>query len=116
MFVVLAALVLMHLIALHEGAGSTNPLGISGNSDRIAFAPYFLFKDLVTIFIFILVLSIFIFFMPNALGDSENYIPANPLSTPAAIVPEWWKKKMPLNLAICWKVLMPYILTRFITL
>jgi ubiquinol-cytochrome c reductase cytochrome b subunit len=50
---VLAALVLMHLIALHERAGSSNPLGVSGNSDRLAFAPFFLFKDLVTIFIFI---------------------------------------------------------------
>lgn len=88
---VLAALALMHLIALHDRAGSGNPLGISGNSDRLAFAPYFLFKDLITIFIFILVLSIFVFFMPNSLGDSENYVLANPLSTPASIVPEWCK-------------------------
>jgi ubiquinol-cytochrome c reductase cytochrome b subunit len=87
---VLAALALMHLIALHDRAGSGNPLGISGNSDRLAFAPYFIFKDLITIFIFILVLSIFVFFIPNSLGDSENYVPANPLSTPASIVPEWY--------------------------
>jgi len=87
---VLAALALMHLIALHDRAGSSNPLGISGNSDRLAFAPYFIFKDLITIFIFILVLSIFVFFIPNSLGDSENYVPANPLSTPASIVPEWY--------------------------
>jgi len=87
---VLAALVLMHLIALHERAGSSNPLGVSGNSDRLAFAPFFLFKDLVTIFIFIWVLSIFVFFMPNSLGDSENYVIANPMQTPAAIVPEWY--------------------------
>ena len=87
---VLAALVLMHLIALHDSAGSGNPLGISGTYDRIPFAPYFLFKDLVTIFIFIGVLSIFVFFMPNALGDSDNYIMANPMQTPPAIVPEWY--------------------------
>jgi len=87
---VLAALVLMHLIALHDGVGSSNPLGISGNYDRIPFAPYFLFKDLVTIFIFFFVLSAFVFFMPNALGDSENYIMANPMQTPSAIVPEWY--------------------------
>jgi ubiquinol-cytochrome c reductase cytochrome b subunit len=80
----------MHLIALHDRAGSSNPLGISGNADRLAFAPYFIFKDLITIFIFIFVLSVFVFFMPNALGDSENYIPANPMQTPAAIVPEWY--------------------------
>jgi ubiquinol-cytochrome c reductase cytochrome b subunit len=87
---VLAALVLMHLIALHDTAGSSNPLGISGNYDRVTFAPYFLFKDLITIFLFIFVLSIFVFFMPNVLGDSDNYIMANPMQTPAAIVPEWY--------------------------
>jgi ubiquinol-cytochrome c reductase cytochrome b subunit len=87
---VLAALVLMHLIALHDTAGSGNPLGIAGTYDRVPFAPYYLFKDLITIFIFIFVLSFFVFFMPNALGDSDNYIMANPMQTPAAIVPEWY--------------------------
>jgi len=87
---VLAALVIMHLIALHEVAGSSNPLGISGNYDRLPFAPYFVFKDLITIFMFIFVLSMFVFFMPNALGDSDNYIMANPMQTPPAIVPEWY--------------------------
>ncbi len=87
---VLAALVIMHLIAFHDTAGSSNPIGISGNYDRLPFAPYFLFKDLVTIFLFIFVLSLFIFFVPNLLGDSENYIMANPMQTPAAIVPEWY--------------------------
>ena len=80
----------MHLIALHDTAGSSNPLGISGNYDRLPFAPYFLFKDLITIFMFIFVLSLFVFFMPNVLGDSENYIMANPMQTPPAIVPEWY--------------------------
>ena len=87
---VLAALALMHLIALHDSAGSGNPLGVSGNYDRLPFAPYFIFKDLITIFIFILVISIFVFFMPNILGDSENYVMANPMQTPPAIVPEWY--------------------------
>jgi len=87
---ILVALVLMHLIALHDSAGSGNPLGVSGTYDRIPFAPYYLFKDLITIFIFIFVLSSFVFFMPNVLGDSENYIMANPMQTPAAIVPEWY--------------------------
>ena len=80
----------MHLIALHDTAGSSNPLGVSGNYDRLPFAPYFIFKDLITIFMFIFVLSLFVFFMPNALGDSENYIMANPMQTPPAIVPEWY--------------------------
>uniref|UniRef100_UPI0022FD5829 cytochrome b n=1 Tax=Cladonia stygia TaxID=195785 RepID=UPI0022FD5829 len=87
---ILAALVLMHMIVLHEKAGSGNPLGASANYDRLPFAPYFIFKDLITIFIFILVLSIFVFFMPNLLGDSENYVMANAMQTPPAIVPEWY--------------------------
>ena len=84
---VLAALAVVHLIALHVH-GSSNPNGISGNSDRIPFHPYLTFKDLVTIFLFIVILSVFVFFMPNVLGDSENYVMANPMQTPPAIVPE----------------------------
>jgi ubiquinol-cytochrome c reductase cytochrome b subunit len=87
---ILVALVLMHLIALHDTAGSSNPLGVSGNYDRLTFAPYYLFKDLITIFIFIFGLSLFVFFAPNVLGDSDNYIMANPMQTPPAIVPEWY--------------------------
>ena len=87
---VLAALVLMHLIVLHDSAGSGNPLGVTGNYDRLPFAPYYIFKDLITIFIFVLALSLFVFFMPNVLGDSENYVMANPMQTPPAIVPEWY--------------------------
>ena len=67
---------------------ASNPLGVSGNYDRITFAPYYLFKDLITIFIFIFGLSLFVFFAPNVLGDSDNYIMANPMQTPPAIVPE----------------------------
>src|SRR5215469_2974546 len=80
----------MHLIVLHDTAGSGNPLGVSGNYDRIPFSPYYIFKDLITIFLFIIILSIFVFFMPNVLGDSENYVMANPMQTPPAIVPEWY--------------------------
>lgn len=88
----------MHLIGLHDTAGSNNPMGVSANFARLPMGPYFLFKDLITLFIFIWVLSLFVYFMPNVLGDSENYIPANPMQTPAAIVPEWWKvKKMSLS-------------------
>lgn len=86
---VLAALALAHLIALHTH-GSNNPNGISANVDRLPMHPYFTFKDLVTIFAFFLILSIMVFFYPNALGHSDNYIPANPMSTPASIVPEWY--------------------------
>ena len=86
----LAALALGHMIALHTH-GSNNPNGISSNGDRIAISPYFMFKDLITIFFFFLVLSIFVFYFPNALGHSDNYIPANPMQTPASIVPEWYR-------------------------
>ena len=85
----LAALVVGHLMALHTH-GSNNPNGISSNGDRYAMHPYFTFKDLVTIFAFLLALSIIVFFYPNLLGHSDNYIPANPMSTPPSIVPEWY--------------------------
>ena len=87
---ILAVLVLLHLIALHDKAGSGNPLGIGNYVDRLTFSPYFIFKDLITIFIFFIVLSSLVFFAPNALGDSENYVMGNPMQTPPAIVPEWY--------------------------
>ncbi|SGY28112.1 BQ5605_C082g12985 [Microbotryum silenes-dioicae] len=74
----------MHLLALHEH-GSSNPLGVSGNTDRLPFHPYFTFKDLVTVFLFLLVLSVMVFYAPNYLGHSDNYIPANPMQTPPSI-------------------------------
>ncbi|KAH9807088.1 hypothetical protein DFH28DRAFT_1009106 [Melampsora americana] len=51
-------------------------------------APYFIFKDLVTIFLFFIVLAIFVMYAPNIMGHSDNYIPANPIVTPPSIVPE----------------------------
>jgi len=86
---VLAALALAHLIALHYH-GSGNPNGVTSNGDRLSFHPYFMFKDLVTIFAFLLALSVMVFYFPNFLGHSDNYIPANPMVTPASIVPEWY--------------------------
>jgi len=77
------------MIALHTH-GSNNPNGLTSAGDRFAMYPYFIFKDLVTIFAFFLVLSIMVFFYPNALGHSDNYIMANPMVTPASIVPEWY--------------------------
>ena len=86
---VLAALSAMHLLALHEH-GSSNPLGVTGNADRIPIAPYFLFKDLVTIFLFFVALAVIVMYVPNMLGHSDNYIIANPIQTPPSIVPEWY--------------------------
>lgn len=85
----LAALAVAHMIALHVH-GSNNPNGVTSNGDRYAMHPYFIFKDLVTFFAFFLVLSIIVFFYPNLLGHSDNYIPADPMVTPASIVPEWY--------------------------
>jgi ubiquinol-cytochrome c reductase cytochrome b subunit len=79
----------MHLLALHEH-GSSNPLGVSSNTDRLPFHPYFVFKDLVTVFVFLLALAVIIFYAPNLMGHSDNYIPANPMQTPPSIVPEWY--------------------------
>lgn len=86
---VIAGLVIVHLALLHN-EGSNNPLGINTNTDNIPFYPYFYVKDLFAFFILALMFSFFVFFYPNALGHSDNYIPANPLSTPAHIVPEWY--------------------------
>lgn len=86
---VIAGLVLVHLSLLHE-AGSNNPLGINKNVDTVSFYPYFYVKDLLAFFGLIALFSFFVFFFPNALGHADNYIPANPLVTPAHIVPEWY--------------------------
>ena len=74
---VLAALVLMHLITLYNSVDLGNFLSVLDNYNRLLFVFYYIFKDLITLFIFILVLSIFIFFMSNLLKDSENYIIIN---------------------------------------
>lgn len=86
---VLAALAVVHMLTLHTH-GSSNPLGVSSNVDKIAMHPYFIFKDLVTIYLFLLVLSIIVTQYPNLMGHSDNYLPADPMVTPASIVPEWY--------------------------
>ena len=86
---ILAALVIMHLMSLHVH-GSSNPLGISGNVDRIPFSPFFVFKDLVTVFVLIIIISLFVFYSPNTLNHPDNWTPGNPMVTPSSIVPEWY--------------------------
>jgi len=86
---VIAGLTIIHLSLLHS-KGSNNPLGVNTNVDTVSFYPYFYVKDLFAFFIFIFIFSLFLFFYPNVLGHSDNYIPANPLVTPAHIVPEWY--------------------------
>jgi quinol-cytochrome oxidoreductase complex cytochrome b subunit len=88
---VIVAVVGLHLVALHTH-GSNNPLGIDhkGPQDSIPFHPYYTIKDMFGLMVFLIVFAIFIFYLPNVLGDPQNYIPANPLQTPPDIVPEWY--------------------------
>jgi ubiquinol-cytochrome c reductase cytochrome b subunit len=86
---IILALVFLHLIFLHE-VGSSNPLGINFKVDQIPFSPYFIIKDFYSVILFIIFFVIFVFFLPNLLGHPDNYIPANPESTPVHIVPEWY--------------------------
>ena len=77
------------MLTLHTH-GSGNPLGITSNTDKVPIAPYYLFKDMVTLIAAIGGIALLVFYVPNVLGHSDNYIPANPISTPASIVPEWY--------------------------
>jgi ubiquinol-cytochrome c reductase cytochrome b/c1 subunit len=88
---VIVAVVALHVVALHVH-GSNNPLGIDvkGPQDTVPFHPYYTIKDGFGLTIFLIIYAIFVFFMPNALGEPVNYVPANPLATPNEIVPEWY--------------------------
>ncbi len=81
----------LHLVALHQ-FGSNNPTGIDVKSDgdTIPFHPYYTVKDYLGLGVFLIIYAVLVFFAPNFLGHPDNYIPANPLQTPAHIVPEWY--------------------------
>ncbi len=85
----IAGLSIIHLALLHEN-GSNNPLGVESYVNKIAFYPYFYVKDLLAFFVLIFVFATFVFYFPNLMGHPDNYIPANPMVTPAHIVPEWY--------------------------
>ena len=88
---VIAGVVILHIWALHI-PGSSNPTGVEvkGEHDTVPFHPYYTAKDGVGVAVFLLIFASLIFFWPNLLGHPDNYIQANPLSTPAHIVPEWY--------------------------
>ena len=88
---VIAGVILLHIVALHR-FGSNNPLGIDVKSDKdmIPFHPYYTIKDFFGLSVFLAIFCVFVFFVPNLLGHPDNYVPADPLSTPAHIVPEWY--------------------------
>jgi ubiquinol-cytochrome c reductase cytochrome b/c1 subunit len=88
---IIAGVVVLHVWALHV-AGQNNPdgLDIKTEKDSVPFTPHATIKDMFGVSVFLLLYAWFIFYMPNYLGDADNYIPANPAQTPAHIVPEWY--------------------------
>ena len=88
---VIAGVIILHIWALHI-PGSNNPTGVEvkSESDTVPFHPYYTAKDGFGLGVFLFLYCALLFFAPNALGHPDNYIPANPLSTPAEIVPEWY--------------------------
>ena len=85
----IAGLSLIHLALLHKD-GSNNPIGSDAGVDDIPFYPYFFSKDLFAFFSFLLFFGFFVFYFPNVLNHPDNCIPADPLKTPAHVVPEWY--------------------------
>jgi ubiquinol-cytochrome c reductase cytochrome b/c1 subunit len=88
---VIVGVVGLHIWALHV-AGQNNPTGldIKQPSDAVPMAPYAIMKDVFALSVFVLLFAWFVFYLPDYLGHSDNYIEANPLSTPPHIVPEWY--------------------------
>ncbi|MEQ1493541.1 MAG: cytochrome b N-terminal domain-containing protein, partial [Terricaulis sp.] len=96
---VIAGVVGLHVWALHE-AGQNNPTGVDPRKasdvpagqlgDTVPFTPHATIKDLFATTLFVILFAVFVFYMPDALGHADNYIPANPLQTPPEIVPEWY--------------------------
>ncbi len=88
---VIAGVVVLHVWALHV-VGQNNPTGVEPKSkaDTVPFTPYATVKDGFAMSVFLILFATFVFYMPNALGHADNYIAANPLVTPAHIVPEWY--------------------------
>ena len=88
---VIFGLVALHVWALHV-SGQNNPTGVEMKvkSDGVPMSPFAVMKDLFALVIFVIMFAWFVFFVPDYLGHADNYIPANPLVTPAHIVPEWY--------------------------
>ncbi|MEP1209387.1 MAG: cytochrome b N-terminal domain-containing protein [Rhizobiaceae bacterium] len=87
----IAGIVILHIWTLHV-TGQTNPTGVEVKSkqDVIPFTPYATLKDAFAMVVFMIIMCYFVFFMPDYLGHADNYIMADPLKTPAHIVPEWY--------------------------
>lgn len=86
---IILALIIIHFLFLHQ-TGSNNPLGLNRNVDKIFFHPYYLLKDILGYLILLTLIIIIVCLFPYNLRDPDNFIPANPLSTPVHIQPEWY--------------------------
>ncbi|RYD44837.1 MAG: cytochrome b [Sphingomonadales bacterium] len=88
---VIAAVVVLHIWSIHI-PGSNNPTGVDvkGPQDTVPFHPFYTAKDGFSVALVLTLFAALVLFFPNALGHPDNYVPANPLSTPAHIVPEWY--------------------------
>ena len=88
---VIAAVVALHIWALHV-PGNNNPTGVNvkSKSDTVPFHPYYTVKDGFAVSLFMILFAVFVFYLPEAFDKADNHIPANPLVTPAHIVPEWY--------------------------
>jgi len=86
---IILALVMIHLILLHN-PGSSNPLSFDKKNEKITFFPYFYFKDFFALIILLIFFIYIVCYMPNLFNHADNYIKANPMSTPKHIVPEWY--------------------------
>ena len=89
--IIIVGVVLLHMVALHR-FGSNNPTGIEKKSkeDTVPFHPFYTYKDLFGLAVFLFIWAGIVFFVPNIFGEADNYIPADPLVTPPHIVPEWY--------------------------
>ena len=87
----IAGVVALHIWALHV-PGNNNPTGLTAktSNDTLPFHPYYTVKDGFAIMVFMVIFAFFVFYWPDALGHADNYIEADPLVTPALIVPEWY--------------------------
>nr|QLY89913.1 cytochrome b [Lype phaeopa] len=86
---ILIAFIMIHLIFLHM-KGSSNPLNINNNFDKIPFHPYFSMKDILGFTLFLIIFLLFSLKMPYLLNDADNFMEANPMMTPPHIQPEWY--------------------------
>jgi ubiquinol-cytochrome c reductase cytochrome b subunit len=88
---VIAGVIILHIWALHiPGSGNPTGVDVKGEQDTVPFHPYYTAKDGFGLGVFLLLFAALVFFFPDMLGHPDNYIAANPLQTPAHIVPEWY--------------------------